>query len=182
MNFPAQTFLLHDGRVCTLRSPLPEDAPQLLAHLIQVCGETRFLLREPSECNYTLDQEAAVMQKYLDAPRAVMLSVWLDGRCVANASVDARSRTLRAQHRAVMGLSVQKAYWRQGIGSQMLRTLIACARDFGYMQLELEAVADNEAALALYRKYGFIRYGTRPRGLRYADGSFADEILMSLTL
>ena len=84
----------------------------------------------------------------------------------------------RLAHRAGIGVSVRKDYWRQGIADHMLQTLLDCARACGYEQVELEVVADNFRAVPLYMKHGFQVYGTRPHGLRYPDGSYASEYLM----
>ena len=89
--------------------------------------------------------------------------------------VSGRSRTL---HRAVLGMSVRKDYWRLGIGSAMMERLIAHAARNGFEQIELEVVSTNRRAIGLYIKYGFQVYGARPHGLKYADGSYADDYLM----
>ena len=39
-----------------------------------------------------------------------------------------------------------------------------------YEQLELEVVAENERAIALYNKFGFELYGTRENTFKYRDG------------
>ena len=49
-------------------------------------------------------------------------------------------------------------------------------------ELELDAVADNTAALALYRSLGFIEYGRNPRGFRSRSGRWQELVLMRLEL
>ena len=39
-------------------------------------------------------------------------------------------------------------------------------------------VEGNDTAIALYKKLGFVPYGTRPNTMKYKDGSFRNEILM----
>ena len=48
----------------------------------------------------------------------------------------------------------------------------------GFEQIELTVEAKNTRAQALYRKYGFTVYGTRPHGMKYPDGSYDDDLLM----
>ncbi len=46
----------------------------------------------------------------------------------------------------------------------MTEACIECAENAGCVQLELEAVAENKTALALYRSVGFVEYGRNPKG------------------
>ena len=60
----------------------------------------------------------------------------------------------------------------------MIEYLTELAMEIGYEQIDLEVVADNEQARALYRKCGFTETGKRARALKFDDGSYHDEILM----
>ena len=59
---------------------------------------------------------------------------------------------------------------------------IDCAKEAGFRQLELEVVGDNENALRLYKKYGFVEYGRNPRGFLTRDGRWQELVLMRLEL
>ena len=52
----------------------------------------------------------------------------------------------------------------------------------GYTQLELEVVAENRAALALYKSVGFEEYGRNPKGFRSRTGGWQELVLMRLEL
>ena len=52
------------------------------------------------------------------------------------------------------------------------------AKKAGYEQAELEVIANNKPAIALYEKLGFQKYGTFPDNMKYADGSYADAYWM----
>lgn len=39
--------------------------------------------------------------------------------------------------------------------------------------------AGNKRALRMYKSFGFEVTGTRPRALKYPDGSYADEYMMT---
>lgn len=68
---------------------------------------------------------------------------------------------------------------RQGIGEDLLLTALAFARDEGAVSAFLEVRAGNTGAQALYRKYGFVEDGIRPR---YYKDNNEDALLMSLDL
>ena len=60
----------------------------------------------------------------------------------------------------------------------MLQTVLNVAREAGYEQAELEVMAENENAIAMYEKLGFKKYGTFPDNMKYADGSYMDAYWM----
>lgn len=68
----------------------------------------------------------------------------------------------------------------QGIGSALLGALLSCAAEI-VEQLTLTVVEGNDAAIALYRKFGFETYGLEPRSLKGAAG-YANEVLMARVL
>lgn len=66
---------------------------------------------------------------------------------------------------------------RKGIGEQLLRHALLAVRDEGAKRAFLEVRVSNLAAQALYRKYGFVVDGIRPR---YYKDNNEDALLMSL--
>ena len=60
----------------------------------------------------------------------------------------------------------------------MLETVLDIAAQAGYEQAELEVIADNTNAIALYEKIGFKIYGTFPDSMKYSDGTYRDAYWM----
>ena len=77
---------------------------------------------------------------------------------------------------------MDRAYWGLGVGRALTKACIECARAAGYVQLELEAVAENKAALALYKSVGFAEYGRNPKGFRSRLTGWQELVLMRLEL
>ena len=46
------------------------------------------------------------------------------------------------------------------IGAALTGACIDCAKEAGFRQLELEVVGDNENAVRLYKRYGFMESGS----------------------
>ena len=178
MEFSPITFSLHNGRTCTLRSAAAGDAAGLIDYLSHAFGETPYLTRGAGEWTQTLESEIAWIEKIQANPRSVLLVALIDGVIAGDCDLHPIATASRLSYRAGMGISVRRDYWRQGIGSRMMQCLLDCAHACRYEQVELEVAAPNERAIPLYIKYGFQVYGTRPHGLRYPDGSYADEYLM----
>lgn len=75
-------------------------------------------------------------------------------------------------------IGVARSYQKQGIGKQMLEECIRDAEAKGCETLSLEVRVSNQAAISLYRQYGFIDAAIRKR--YYEDGE--DAILMVMPL
>ncbi len=106
----------------------------------------------------------------------------VDGRIVGTAGIDRISRHEKAKHRANFGISIDQAFWGLGIGRAMTKACIECAGNAGYAQLELDVVADNGRALAIYESEGFKEYGRNPRGFRSRYTGWQELVLMRLEL
>ena len=150
----------------------------MLQYMKIMLGETPFLLRTPEEFDYSPEEEARILDERKNDPRSLMLVAEMDGQIIASADVCSHGRKSRVQHRAELGISVRKDYWRLGIGSALMERLVLFGIQCGYEQIELTVESKNRRALGLYMKYGFVVYGTRPHGLKYPDGSYDDDYLM----
>ena len=64
----------------------------------------------------------------------------------------------------------------------MTESCIGLARQAGYTQLELQAVADNRNAIRLYESAGFREYGRNPKGFRSRETGWQELVLMRLEL
>lgn len=68
---------------------------------------------------------------------------------------------------------------RQGIGDELLTHALVSALSEGAVKSLLEVRASNEAAQQMYRRFGYVEDGRRPR---YYKDNNEDAILMSLDL
>jgi RimJ/RimL family protein N-acetyltransferase len=73
---------------------------------------------------------------------------------------------------------VASGHRRQGVGWAMLEQAVAWARSAGVIKLELHVFPHNEAAIALYEQFGFVREGYRRRHYRRGR-DYVDAILMA---
>ena len=130
-------------------------------------------------------RNAADERRYLRAVRryphaAVLVAEAEDGRVVGRLSI-ARDQHPASRHVADLGLMVDAAYRRRGIGRALLAAAVEWARGAGIRKLELHVFPWNVAAIALYEDFGFVREGYRKRHYRRGD-EYADAILMALDL
>lgn len=166
------------GREVVLRAAAPEDAADLIQYLKVTSGETPFLIREPDEIIITMESEVAFIQNKIDSERELMLLAFVDGKHVGNCSLMSLAPYKRYQHRCDVAIALYQEYCGCGIGKAMLETVLDIATNLGYEQAELEVVADNQKAIALYESLGFVKYGTFPDNMKYADGTYCDAYWM----
>jgi RimJ/RimL family protein N-acetyltransferase len=81
-----------------------------------------------------------------------------------------------------LGMLVGRGWRGRGVGSALVGAAIGWARSHGLHKLCLEVFAHNTAAIALYRKCGFVEEGRRARQYRRSSGELWDTIVMGLTL
>jgi ribosomal protein S18 acetylase RimI-like enzyme len=89
-----------------------------------------------------------------------------------------REARLKTAHKGLMwGVYLRPALRGRGVGEALTARLIAHARD--HVSLLLCAVTSNNAvARELYRRMGFVEYGTEPRALRYGGVDYDETLLV----
>ena len=160
----------------TYRAARPSDAAQLLSFLKAVGGESDNLSFGADGVPFSAEQEERFLESLGSDSRSVMLLA-LDGETiVANGCIEGY-KNLRFRHRCNLAISVRKPYWGNGIGSEMMRRLIAFAKESGAEVISLEVRSDNERAKALYRKFGFTRYGVYEKFFKLGDAYFGADCM-----
>jgi putative acetyltransferase len=85
----------------------------------------------------------------------------------------------RRKHVATIGMAVSESHQGKGAGNRMLEAVLNLANDWiAVSRIELEVYIDNEAAIRLYKKHGFLIEGTAKKHA-YRNGEYADVHLMA---
>lgn len=165
-------------REVIIRSAEENDAENLIDYLKITAAETPFLIREPDEITLSIEQEQAFIKAKKDSENELLLIAEIGDRHIGNCSLMSIGGYKRYRHRCDIAIALYKEYCGIGIGKAMLETVLDIAEKTGYEQAELEVIADNKPAIALYKKLGFKMYGTFPDNMKYADGSYVDAYWM----
>lgn len=140
------------------------------------------MLRYPDEVSFTEEREQEILGNILEDPGHVMMVGYVDGKLAGNCGISGIGMKRKIRHRCSLAITLYREYWGLGIGSAMIDYLTELAVKIGFEQIDLEVVADNTRAQALYRKCGFAESGRRIRALKFDDGTYHDEILMTKIL
>ena len=85
----------------------------------------------------------------------------------------------RRRHSGHLGMAVRDDWRGQGAGTRLMGAAMDLADNWlGLTRLDLRVFAANEAAIALYRKFGFEVEGTHER-FALRDGEYADAHVMA---
>ncbi len=169
---------LKDGRECILRNGTESDGKAALENFILTHEQTDYLLTYPDENTMTVEQEAQYLKAKKESANEIEILAEVDGVVAGLAGIDAVGDKDKIRHRADFGISIDKAYWNLGIGTALLNACITCAANAGYEQIELNVVAENETAISMYRKAGFVEYGRNPRGFKSRIKGYQEVIYM----
>ena len=113
------------------------------------------------------------------SPDAHLLVAEVNGEVVGNLGLHYDHKSLRRRHSASIGMAVRDDWQGKGVGSALLAAAIDLADNWINLErLELTVFTDNEAAIALYRKFGFAIEGTHAR-YAFRDGQFVDTYSMA---
>ena len=173
---------LKDGRTCILRNGTAEDGAAVLDVFTLTHAQTDWLLSYPDENSFTAEQEAEFLQAKTDSADEIEIVAEIDGRIVGTAGIECANRKYKMKHRAEFGIGIDKESWGLGIGRALTQACIECARAAGYTQLELGVVAENDRAVALYEREGFVEFGRNPRGFNSRLSGYQPLVLMRLEL
>lgn len=98
---------------------------------------------------------------------------------VANAGLHPANAQLRRRHVMSLGIAVQPEAQGQGVGRALMQALCDWADHWGQvLRIELTVFVDNQHAIALYERLGFVKEG-RHRGFALREGRYADAYSMA---
>lgn len=177
MYYNKKEFVLKNGEHILLRQPTDSDASQLIYYLTRVSSETDFLLRSPSECNLTVQEEVMYIRRSNRDKYLLFVVCEYQDQIVGTFSLRFNTM-LKTRHRAEVGIAITQNAWGLGIGTIMFEEMIKIAREHGVEQLELDFIDGNKRAESLYTKMGFQQVARKPNAIKQIDGKLVDEIFM----
>ena len=161
----------------TYREAEPSDAGKFLEYCKIVGSETDNLTFGAEGLSLTISQEADFIRKFAGNPGSIMIVAFDEGELIGTGAVSVVSGKPRFAHRREIAISVRKDYWGKGIGTGIMNVLMDFAKKSGAEVLELEVRSDNEAAISLYKKFGFEKIGTNEKFFKINGEFFAADYM-----
>jgi RimJ/RimL family protein N-acetyltransferase len=157
-----------------VRRARADDADAILRVFEAVAAERQYILSEPP-----IDRELR-RQRFLDAlqsDEAQRFVAEAEGEIVGDLAVFRQGTAP-----ATIGMGVAAPWRGRGVGTALMQACVDWAREAGVHKLSLEVFPWNEAAIALYRKFGFVEEGRLRKQYRRQSGELWDVLVMGLVL
>lgn len=185
---------LRDGAAVTIRSALAEDAAAVVEAAKRIFGQTDMVLTQADEFTISVEDEAALLAKRAESATGLYVIAEVHGpeahatphgpegratRIIGIAGMDPAARK-RAMHNVTLGIMVDSAWHRKGVGDAMMEVLMRWARgNPAVRRVQLEVVATNAHAVRLYERHGFVTEGRRRGVFQRQPGVFEDDLIMA---
>ena len=167
---------LKNGTALLLRSAEEGDAAAFASHLRQCASETDFLSFGAEDCPHTTESCREEILTSIRDPRAPCLFAFYGTQLVGEVCIHPSWRK-RLSHVGELAISITQDFCAQGLGTILMREILALADSAGYDSIKLTVDSDNAAAIHLYRSFGFAPYGHYERAAFYRGGYHATELM-----
>ncbi|MBQ3371334.1 MAG: GNAT family N-acetyltransferase [Mogibacterium sp.] len=157
-----------------------DDAEEMISYLNIVGRESDNLMHGSDGFNVPVEAVKQRIKASHDADNSVILIALAGERIIARAELNGYPGS-RLHHNAVFSISVRKDYWNKKIGTMLMTEIIERAKKMNLRNIELEVVAGNKAAIALYHKMGFSDVGVY-KDYWFANNVYSDAIVMQRCL
>lgn len=164
-----------EGDRVRLRALRPEDVERLWEFWADLDVSARASNQPPRA--FTLEETRAFFDELGKKDDLIRFVIEADGEVVGDCSLHGMDRHNRTTD---VGIALGKPFWSQGYGQESLRLLVDYAfRHHNMHRVGLEVLADDERAVACYRKVGFVEEG-RLRQRDWMNGEYHDVLVMSI--
>lgn len=143
----------------TISRATPTDAKELLDYFKTIGDETDNLSFGSEGLPFSVEQEENYLKGLESSNRSVLFLAKDDGKIIGCSSLDCINSP-RMAHRGSYAISVRKDYWGKGVGSLLTEKIINFAKNTAKINvISLEVRSDNQRAISLYQKFGFVKIG-----------------------
>jgi putative acetyltransferase len=107
------------------------------------------------------------------------LVVCVGGEIIGEMGLATFPNWVRRRHVGQLGMAVRDDWQGRGAGSELMQAALDLGdRWLNLRRIELEVYTDNEPAIRLYKKFGFVTEGTLA-DFAFRDGEFVDVYIMA---
>ena len=175
-----KTFTSKKRNTVVFRYPKPEDLDGMLAYANAMIDEDTYILLSGPHLTREYEQQFFDgIVKQMEQGDLIHIVVEVNGEYAGNAGIErGKYRKTGVGH---IGLGLLKQYREEGIGSELMHTIVETGKAMQLRLLELSCFENNPRALHIYEKLGFRRTGTTPNAIAFKEG-YVGEVHFYLPL
>ena len=160
----------------TVREAKVTDAPALQEYLSELVKEQPPVLFQRDQAP-TEEEEIAFLEMVEGTDRSVVFLAEVESGVVGMLDFHGNKKE-QCAHCGGFGMSVHHKWRYRGIGSELLERLFSWARSRNFRRIELEVFSNNQPAIDLYNKLGFVQEGRKVEAVS-VKGELIDILLMA---
>jgi RimJ/RimL family protein N-acetyltransferase len=173
-----QIYKTKTGQAFIVKTALPMDAEGTREFMYQALSTNKHFIQLPYEFTRSKSEEKKILKNRWNSKNEITLIAVSNSKIIGLLMVNTNSKT-RTLHTGEFGIAILKEAQGLGIGNAMMEALLNWAKALTSLErIELRVHAENEAAIKLYKKFGFNVEGRRIRAIKYDDGIYMDELIM----
>jgi RimJ/RimL family protein N-acetyltransferase len=173
------SFTSKKGNDVVFRYPTLHDFDDLFTFACDIGSEDTFVALDAPP---TEDEEHAYLTNLIERieqKKAIYFMVYVNGKIAGNGQVDIGKG--RHSHSGNIGIALMQLYRGEGIGTELMKSLIDEAKKLGLRLLTLTCFETNGVALHVYEKLGFVKAGVIPGAIMH-KGQYIGEVHYYLPL
>lgn len=166
------------NKLLEIRYVKKDDVQAMLKYINTLSLEKTYITLQGEQLTH--EEEKAYVEKQIENTNSntgFLLLAFVENTLAGICGITMKNKT--EQHIGTIHLSVAKDFRNDGIATILMNEVINEARKTieRLKIITLTVYADNTLAINLYRKLGFIEFGTLPNGIT-RDGKYEDELYM----
>lgn len=179
LKFKSQEVILKNRERVVIREAEIIDSKNILRAIRTYLPQSNFIPKLEQELMMTDPQAEEWVAKFAEQANSLLLIAEYNGEIIANIDLTGSGRKIMA-HTAMIGMGIIEGWRNCGLGTELLQAVIHWARQSTVLELLwLQVYTENEIALAIYRKMGFVDAGLIKDFFK-KDGRYFDNLTMTL--
>ncbi len=161
------------------RQAHPSDAAALVAAEREVAQIPGRLISQPNEL--VVENFRSTLERLSNNKHGYYLIAESHSKIVGHGCLEIAPLKSISHVAQLKSLVVHAGWQNKGIGTQLLKQLIECAKNSGTIEkIELSVRSTNEQAIELYKACGFVEEGRLKDHIKLDEQQYIDDILMAL--
>ncbi|MBN1470014.1 MAG: GNAT family N-acetyltransferase [Fusobacteriaceae bacterium] len=164
-----------------IRKAKVEDAEDIINHLKQILGESKFHTLTSEEFDKDVIKEEQEIEDYLSSKNSLMLICYYQNKLAGILTLKGGNRK-RTKHFGVLGINFKNECCSLGLGTKLMMEMEKTVIEEKLLsKLNLEVHEKNIKAFNFYKKLGYKLEGVK-KGFFYEDGTYYNSIIMGKSI